>query len=140
MPQVPQVPTCPSVWVPKCPSAMSAQVLKCPSSAQVFRVSKGPSGALVPKCPWVSMECPWSALSVPNFHLRGLRAKNVWKITRNGLVNSFIEFLKIYQNTYSYMTLIIFSFLGNKMYKFYHILLARFNHSNGFQKLSLNIL
>ena len=67
-----------------------------------------------------------------NFPLSVFQVKKVWNITRNGLLNIFVEFLKTFQNPYFYITLIVFSFLGNKMYTFYHILLARCNHSKGF--------
>ena len=69
-----------------------------------------------------------------SFHLSALRVKQVLNFTKNGLANGFIEFLKTLQNTYFYITLIVSSFLGNKMYKFYHILVAKCNYSNGFQK------
>ena len=59
---------------------------------------------------------------MPNVSLSALQVKNIGNITRNELVNS-LEFLKFFQNIYIYITLIVFSFLGNKMYKFYHILL-----------------
>ena len=114
----------------------SSQVtFECPSD----RVLK----CLSAKVPWVfeslnahgMPECSWSALWVPSFPLSALRVKKVWIITRNGLVDNF--------NFFSECILlhnICFFFLGNKMYKFYQILLARCNHSKGFQKLSLNIL
>ena len=86
----------------------------------------------------VPLEC-LSTLQVPNFPLSALRVKKVCKITRNELVNSFIEFFKNFSK-YFYITLIVFSYLRNKMYKFYHILLARCNHSKGFQKPFLSIL
>ena len=76
---------------------------------------------------------------MPNVSLSALQVKNIGNITRNELVNS-LEFLKFFQNIYIYITLIVFSFLGNKMYKFYHILLVSCNHSKEFQNLLLNIL
>ena len=141
--KLPRLPKFPSVWVSECPSA---QVPECPS-AQVPWVFECLSALPVPDClewlqcptaqmPWVP-ECPWSALWVPNFPLSGLQLKGVWNITRNGLAHSFIEFLKTFQNTYFYITLIVFSFLGTKMYKFYQILLASCNHSKRFQKCFL---
>ena len=39
-----------------------------------------------------------------------------------------------------YIALISFYFVGYKMFKFYHFLLARYDHSKWFQKLFLNIL
>ena len=106
VPWVSRVPECLSdFWVPECPSVQVPCMCKCPSAL------------------WMS-----------NFHLSTLRVKQVLNITKNGLANGFIEFLKTLQNTYFYITLIVSSFLGNKMYKFYHILVAKCNHSNGFQK------
>ena len=70
-------------------------------------------------------------MSVPNFP----SSRKSLVIRRNGLANSFREFLKTFQNKYSYITFVVFSFLGNKMYKIYHILLAGCNHLKGFQKL-----
>ena len=141
--KVPRLPKCTSVWVSEC---LSTQVPEYPS-AQVPWVFECLSTLRVPECleylqcptaqePWVP-ECPWSALWVPNFPLSGLQVKGVCNITRNGLAHSFIEFLKTFQNTYFYITLIVFSFLGTKMYKFYQILLARCNHSKRFQKCFL---
>ena len=40
------------------------------------------------------LKCSCSGLGVPNFPLSALRVKKVWDITRNGYVNSLIEFLK----------------------------------------------
>ena len=140
--KVPRVPGCLSVWVPKCPS--SVRVTKCPStlSARVPKcLFEYPSTqvpyycpcAQVPKCPsrvlWVSAQSPLQCYS----------SKKIWNIAKNELVNSFIGFLKTFQNAYYYITLIVFSFLGDKLYKFYHILLVGFNHSKWFQKLSLNV-
>ena len=89
--KVPQVPfDWPSAKEPECSSA-----LRVPERPSVFGVP---------------FECPISPLSA-------IRVKKVWSITRNGLVNS-LEFLKTFQNTYSYITLIVFSFLGNKMHNF----------------------
>ena len=87
------------------------------------------------------LECPsaLSGLGVPNFPLSDLQVEKVWNITRNGVVNSFVEFLKIFQNIYFYVTHIFLFLLGN-VYKFSNILQARCNHSKGFQKLYLNIL
>ena len=114
-----QVPfECPTAPVPECPSS---KCLECPSAKVPFERF---------------FECPVSA----QYPLECSLSKKVWNITRNGLVNNFIEFLKTFQNIYFCITLIVFSFLGNKIYNFYYILLARCNHSRGFQKLSLNIL
>ena len=109
-----------SVHVPfECPSAQIPWVPKCP---------KSPSNAQVRKCLSSALECPLSV----QFPFECFQAKKVWNITKNGLFHIFVEFLKTFQNPYFYITLIVFSFLGNKMYKFYHILLARCNHSKGF--------
>ena len=129
------MPECPSsARVPKCPSTLSAWVPKCPSawSTQMPWVPECPSSLRVPEYP--------SALWMPNFPLSAIRVKNVWNITRNRLANNFIEFLKTFQNTTFYITLIVFNFLGNMMYKFYHILLSRYNNTKGFQKFSVNIV
>ena len=129
-----QVPECPSsTRVPKClsvqvPSALSVWVPKCSSSAQMPK-------CLECKSVQLPFECPWIALWVPNFPLSVLQAKKVW----NAAWVYIIKFLKTFQNIYFYITPILFSFLGNKMYKFYQILLARCNHWKEFQKLSLNI-
>ena len=75
-----------SAWLPECPSALNAQVSKCPS------------GALMAQLP---LECPWSDLKVPlEWSLSALRVKRFCNIKRNGLVNSFMDFLKTFQNTY----------------------------------------
>ena len=124
--KVPRVPKCPSASVPECASALQlpnfsrGQMLKCPSA----------SSAWVPECPnahrnlfechWsdlrVPLECPLSARWVSNFPLSA-----IWLL-------------------FFYKRLFVFSFLGNKMCKFYHVLLPRCNDSKRFQKRSLNIL
>ena len=93
--------------MPRVPECLSAQVL---SECLRTQVPEWPSA--------LSTQVP-SALRVPNFSLSTLRVNKVWNITRNGLANRFIEFLKIFQNTYFYITVIVFYFLGNKTYKFY---------------------
>ena len=127
------------VWVTECsstlrvPKFLRAQMPKyreCPSALSLLRT---------PKCASV-FQVLWSAFWVSNFPLSVFQVKKVWNITRNGLLNIFVEFLKTFQNPYFYITLIVFSFLGNKMYTFYHILLARCNHSKGFEKLFLIFL
>ena len=122
-----RVAQCSSAWVPKCPSILCAWVPKCLSSARVPQVLECPSSALR-----VSLECPLSTLWV----------KKAYNITGTGLLNSFIEFLKTFSEYIFYIIPIFFCFLGNKMHKLYHFLLARYryNHSKGFQKLTLNIL
>ena len=93
MPWVSRVSKCQSVWVPfNCPSA---HVPKCPSGAWVPQVLECESDQV----PCVS-KCHWSSLGEPNFPLSALWVKKVCKIIRNGLLNSFIEFLKTFQNTY----------------------------------------
>ena len=132
-----------SAWVSECLSAQvtfewpSAQVPEC-QSAQISYVSECPSAFRMPECLkclsalWVSLECLLSALWV----------KKAYNITGTGLLNSFIEFLKTFSEYIFYIIPIFFCFLGNKMHKLYHFLLARYryNHSKGFQKLTLNIL
>ena len=75
-----------------------------------------------------------------NFSFRALRVKKLCNIARNGLLNSFIEFLKTFSEYILYISLLVFFFLGNKICKFYYILLARCNYSKWFQKRSLTIL
>ena len=128
-------------WIPECPSvARVSRCLKC-SSAQVSWVSKCSSSAQMPKyltsTLGVTLTCPLST-QFP-FEYSSIK-KKVSNITRKGLVNSFIEILKTFFSEYIfYIALIVSFFLGNKMCKFYHVLIARRNHSQGFQKLSLNI-
>ena len=96
----------------ECPSKLSAGVPKSFLSAQLPRVPECLSALEVP---W---ECPMSA----QFSFEGSSSKkNVWNTTRNGLANSFVEFLKNSQNAYFYIILTVFSFLVNSMYKFYYI-------------------
>ena len=95
-----------ALGVPGVTQCLSAKVLwvpECPSSAPVPRVLKCPSAIGVP------LEYPFSA--VPNFPLSTRRVKKNCKIARNGLVNSFIEILKTFQNTNFYITRTVFSFL-----------------------------
>ena len=142
MPECPstlRVLECWSAWVPKsfefpspkapfeCPIASSAQVPEssvCPWST--LGVLFQCSGAL-----WVPLESPLSALQV----------KKVCNIIWNCFLNSFIEFFETFSEYIFYIILIVFCFLGNKMCKFYHVLLTRYryNHSKRFQTLSLNI-
>ena len=121
MPRVLRVPKCLSAQVPfECPSARVSNCLnvhlpnclECPS-ALVPRVPKCLSAR-------VPLECPLSA----NFLLSALRMKK-----RNELANSFIEFLKTFQNrcgakpaTLLKLTLFhgcFFTFF--KLYKWYQI-------------------
>ena len=125
---------CPSAQVPECQSPLSAQVPWVPEGLSALWVLEGFEYRSA-QVPWVP-KCPWSALWVPNFPLRAVRVKKVWNITRNGLASSFTEFLKTFQNIYFYITLTAFFNLGNKMFNFYHILLA----FKGVSKLSLNTL
>lgn len=84
-----EVPECPSAQMPwvlrclstqvlfECLSASSAWVSKCLEclSALNARVTKCPSSALR-----VILECLWSPIRVPNFHLSVSRVKKVCKI------------------------------------------------------------
>ena len=131
------------VWVPECLSALwMPRCLEYPSAQVPFRVPKCPSSSLrEPKCqlPWapeclsaprvpfecpsalgVTLDCPWSDFYVPNFPLSARLVKNVCNITRDGLFNSFIVFKNLSEYIF-YIALIVFSFLGNKMCKFYHV-------------------
>ena len=89
------------------------------SAQSAFRVAECPSTLCVPEFPSVL----WVLL----------KKKKVRNIKRNGLVNSFIEFLITFQNTYFYITLFVSSFLGNKIYKFCHIRLATCNIQRSFK-------
>ena len=130
---MPRVPECPSALVPQCLECKSAHVsLECPSNSST-------------RVPWVSVESPMS--TQVSFECSSSKKETLLEIdsidcniTGNRLLNSFIEFLKNFSEYVFYITVIVFCFLGNKMCKFYHVLLARYNHSKGFQKLSLNIL
>ena len=118
---------CLKAWVLRCLECLSSWV----------------PGVSVTKClEWQSakvlLQC--SSAQAPNFLFSTIRLKKVWNIAKNGLAISFIEFLKTFQNTYFYKTLIVFSFFRNKMYKIHHILLARCNNSKEFQGLFLNRL
>ena len=61
--------------------------------------------------------------------------KTFCKITGNELLYGFIELFKKFS-----IILINGYFLRNKICELYHLLQARFNHSKGFRKLSLNNL
>ena len=56
------------------------------------------------------------------------------------MVNIFIEFFTNFSEYILLGNTYFFSFHGNKMHKFYHILLARCEHLKGLQKLFLNFL
>ena len=120
---------CPTAQISECLS--SFRVPKCPSAPRVpesFKCLERPSALGVPsECSsalWMPLECSLSALWV----------NKVCNITGNGVINSFIKFLKNFSDYIFYITLIVFSFLGKKICEFNHILLARYNHSKGFQK------
>ena len=109
------------------------QVTECPR-APALRLSERPSNAfqVLLKCAsalWWLFEY----LRVPNCPFSPL--KTFCKITGNGPLYQYIELFKkifiILSNGY---------FLRNKICEFYHLLQARFNHSNGFRKLSSNSL
>ena len=93
-------------------------------------LNKGLRVSRVPKClsfqmPWV-LKYLWNALWVPNSPLSTLQVQKVWKVTRNRFTDNFILFSNTFQNTYFHVTLIVFFFLRNKIYKFYQILLKTF--------------
>ena len=56
------------------------------------------------------------------------------------MVNIFIEFFTNFSEYILLGNTYFFSFHGNKMHKFYHILLTRCEHLKGLQKLFLNFL
>ena len=139
-----------SAWVSKWTSnARLPQVLECPS-AQVHWVTESSSTLWVPKClkclspdrleypsalgmplehllsDYVPFEWPMSALWVPKCPLSALRVKKVCSITGNGLHNSFIESFKNLSEYMFCIIVIVFCFLGNKICKFCHVLLARY--------------
>ena len=69
--------------------------------------------------------------------------KSVLSKSETGICSLLTDFCGVCEVSFSeYIfstTLIVLSFLGHKMYKFYHVLPARCNDSKEFQKLSLNI-
>lgn len=78
----------------------------------------------------VPLECPWSVLGLPfECPLSALPLKKIRNITGSGLLNSFIELAKHFSHNVFYITLIAFCFLGSKMFEFYHVLLAGYDHS-----------
>ena len=146
---------CPSVWVPECPSVQVPGVpFECliALSDQVPEYLECLSGLGVPlEFPWsaqIPLELRWSALWVPlqwpfsvqvPFECSSTK-KGSHYYCENGLLHSFIEFFKSFSENMFYITRIVFCFLRNKMCNFSHVLLAKYNHSNNFEKLSLNIL
>ena len=91
------------------------------------------------ECPWSApwgairvFKCPLSAPWVPFYCFSCKKAlQHYWKWSK--------DFKKLFRINVLHK-LIVFCILRNKMCKFYHVLLARCNHSMGFQKLFLNIL
>ena len=91
------------------------------------------------ECPWSApwgairvFKCPLSAPWVPFYCFSCKKAlQHYWKWSK--------DFKKLFRINVLHK-LIVFCFLRNKMCKFYHVLLARYNDSMGFQKLFLNIL
>ena len=81
----------PIVQVPECSSAQVPWVLEYLSALWVTECLECPSAQ-------VPFECPWNA-QFP-FEYSFSKKKELYK---NGLANSFIEFLKTSQNTYFYM-------------------------------------
>ena len=113
--------------VTKCPFALSALVPKSPNALRV--PLEGPRSDL--KAPvelFLSaqflFECSPGKESLQHY-------KKCNRVLKN--FKNFSEYILC-------VTLIVFSFLGIKMCKFYHVLLTRCNDSTRFQKLSLNIL
>ena len=80
-------------------SARVPQVLECPN-ALTSRVPRCPSSTQVSKCPWSGIRVPLESPLNSQFPFKCSSSREVYNITRNGLVNSFIEFLKTFQNTY----------------------------------------
>ena len=108
-------------WVPNCPIDMCVRVPECPSALWVNGCLKYSSALRVPfeypsthivyECPsafWLPFQWPQSALEMPLKSPLSAKfpfecdfcIKKVCNITGNELVNSFIEFLKTFQNTY----------------------------------------
>ena len=84
---------------------------ECPLSVQIH-----------PQCPSKALQVPFkrlsSALQVHFQCLLGvLRVKKFFSFTDNGLLNSFIEFFKNFSEYVCYLTLVVDSFLRNKMSK-----------------------
>ena len=101
-------------------------ILECPWSVLLESPWSAPWGAIrVFKCP---LSAPW----VPVYCFSSKKAlQHYWKWSK--------DFKKLFRINVLHK-LIVFCFLRNKMCKFYHVLLARYNDSMGFQKLFLNIL
>ena len=150
--KVPRLSKCMSAWVSECPSA---QVPECQCA---FKRPKWPSAHLpwVPLSPSLQMpfECPSAQVPLegPRSDLKApvelfLSAQFLFECSpgKESLQHykKCNRVLKNFKNFSEYIlcvTLIVFSFLGIKMCKFYHVLLTRCNDSTRFQKLSLNIL
>ena len=123
--QVPEFPRMQMPWVPKCLSALWVpERLECQSTPWALEC---PSDLRMAECPsaQIPFKYPWNAHWRPSFSLSALRAKKVWNITRNGLGNSFIEFLKTFQNKYFYEAQIfarispkflVWNFFGNAQF------------------------
>ena len=109
------------------------QVTEC-ARAPALRLPERPSNVFQ-----VLLECasalwwPFEYLRVPNCRFSPL--KTFCKVTGNGPLYQYIELFKKF-----FIILINGYFLRNKICEFYHLLQARFNHSNGFRKLSSNSL
>ena len=87
----------------------------------------------------VPLECPWSVLELPfEFPLSAHPLEKIRNTTGNELLDSFIELSKNFSHNVFYVTLIVFCFLGSRMFKFDHVLPARYNHSMWFKGLQWN--
>ena len=87
----------------------------------------------------VPLECPWSVLELPfKCALSAHPLEKIRNTTGSGPLDSFIELSKNFSHNVLYITLIAFCFLGSRMFKFDHVLLARYNHSMWFKGLRWN--
>ena len=116
VPRLLRVPECPSARRPitrvhNCQSVLSAQVPKCSLSAPGIQALKCASAlsARVPGGPFLQCPKSLSALRVTlEWPLSTLPARNVYNITENGFLNSFIEFFRNFSVYVFYISFIAF--------------------------------
>ena len=121
--------------MPQALDCLTDTCLKC-LSIQVFLECSSASNARVYK----SLECqlpkPFEYTLSAQFRfkcsLSKERPQHYWKLT----TGNFIEFFKNFSE-YIFQITLFFFFFGNEIGKFYHVLLARGNHSRGVSKAFL---
>ena len=131
---------CPSnvALVSKCPLSALQVPLECPSSALLVPFKCSLNSLLSSQSPF---ERPLSVLRVLLVsHECTLRKKGLQHYWKKDSLNSFIQFFKSVSEHIFYITLIFDYFLRNRMLNFNHFLQTIYNHSKGFQNISLNIL